>query len=92
MVNLEEICPYQGGSQAQFFLINDKKGSNMDVFFGEVCLKNSLQIFALIKSSRLLSRGSSLIQAKITCGIFMSSWGHYSGANSGKNLHISMSH
>jgi hypothetical protein len=58
----------------------------MDVFFGEVCLKNSLQIFALIKSSRLLSRGSSLIQAKISSGIYMSSWGHSlpSGANSGK--------
>jgi len=28
VVNLEEICPYQGGTQAQFFaLINDKKGS-----------------------------------------------------------------
>jgi hypothetical protein len=42
----------------------------MDVFFGEVCLKNSFQIFALIKSSRLLSRGSSLIQAKVISGIY----------------------
>ncbi len=69
VVNLEEICSYQGGTQAQFFLINDKKGSTYGCILWGSVLEEQFQIFALIKSSRLLSRGSSLIQAKIIFGI-----------------------